>query len=89
MAARSCGRPAAARGDWNWPTPPTALRPLGRDGYPTMPAFFFGWPTTEMAPLYMAGFDARRGLARGCAATSRRAVAESALLLKAITWGLL
>ena len=31
------------------------VRPFGRDGYPTVPAFFLGWPTTEMAPLYMAG----------------------------------
>ena len=31
------------------------VRPFGRDGYPTVPAFFAGWPTTEMAPLYLAG----------------------------------
>ena len=31
------------------------VRPLGRDGYPTVAWFAFGWPTTEMAPLYMAG----------------------------------
>ena len=29
------------------------VQPFGRDGYPTIPAFFAGWPTTEMAPLYM------------------------------------
>ncbi|MGB0878091.1 MAG: alpha/beta hydrolase, partial [Mycobacterium sp.] len=40
-------------------------RPLAREGYPTLPVFAFGWPTSEMSPLYMAGsmLDAvRRGI---------------------------
>ena len=44
------------------------LRPLARDGYPTIPVFAFGWPTSELSPLYMTGsmLDAvRRGI-RGC-----------------------
>ena len=41
------------------------VRPIGRDGYITLPVFAFGWPTTEMSAVYLAGsvFDAvRRGL---------------------------
>ncbi len=64
------------------------VRPFGRDGYPTVPAFFAGWPTTEMAPLYMAGsmLGAVWRWLRGDYATARGRIA---LLLKAITWGLL
>ncbi|PRC52666.1 alpha/beta hydrolase, partial [Mycobacterium sp. ITM-2017-0098] len=43
----------------------TGVQPLARDGYPTIPVFAFGWPTSEMSPLYMAGsmLDAvRRGI---------------------------
>ena len=50
--------------------------------------FAFGWPTTEMAPLYMAGSmlgAVRRWLRGDFAARGGRI----ALLLKAITWGLL
>ena len=41
------------------------MRPLGREGYVTLPVFAFGWPTTEVAPLYLgvSVLDAaRRGL---------------------------
>ncbi len=41
------------------------VRPLGREGYITLPVFAFGWPTTEMSMLYLTGsvLDAvRRGL---------------------------
>jgi acetyl esterase/lipase len=64
------------------------VRPFGRDGYPTIPAFFLGWPTTEMAPLYLAGsmLGAAYRWLRGDYRTSGGRVA---LLLKAITWGLL
>ncbi|OBK74699.1 alpha/beta hydrolase [Mycobacterium sp. 1274761.0] len=64
------------------------VRPFGRDGYPTVPAFFLGWPTTEMAPLYIAGSVLGAGWRwlRGDYATGRGRIA---LLLKAITWGLL
>ena len=64
------------------------VRPFGRDGYLTIPAFFAGWPTTEMAPLYMAGsmLGAVVRWIRGDY-TDRRG--RIALLLKVITWGLL
>jgi acetyl esterase/lipase len=64
------------------------VRPVGREGYITLPVFAFGWPTTEMAPLYLTGsiLDAlRRGL-RGDF-TGRRG--RTALLLTVITWTLL
>lgn len=64
------------------------LRPLARDGYPTIPVFAFGWPTSEMSPLYMAGsmVDAvRRGL-RGDFRGTRGRVA---LLLTTVAWALL
>ncbi|MFY9920947.1 MAG: alpha/beta hydrolase, partial [Mycobacterium sp.] len=64
------------------------VRPFGRDGYPTIPEFFLGWPTTEMAPLYMAGsmLGAVWRWLRGDYATRGGRIA---LLLKAITWTLL
>lgn len=64
------------------------LRPFGRDGYPTVPAFFAGWPTTEMAPLYIAGSVAGAGFRwlRGDYTTRGGRIS---LLLKGITWGLL
>jgi acetyl esterase/lipase len=64
------------------------VRPFGRDGYPTVPAFFAGWPTTEMAPLYLAGstLGAVVRWLRGDYATRGGRIS---LLLKAITWGLL
>src|SRR3954467_6814688 len=64
------------------------LRPFGRDGYPTVPAFFAGWPTTEMAPLYIAGsiLGAVARWLRGDYATRGGRIS---LLVKAVTWGLL
>src|ERR1700754_1423852 len=61
------------------------VRPFGRDGYPTIPAFFLGWPTSEMAPLYMAGsmLGAVWRWLRGDYATRGGRIA---LLLKVITW---
>lgn len=64
------------------------VRPLGRDGYVTLPVFAFGWPTTEVAPLYLgaSALDAgRRGL-RGDFAGRRGKVA---LGLTGLAWGLL
>lgn len=54
------------------------VRPLGREGYVTLPVFAFGWPTTEVAPLYLGASvldAARRGLrgdfgARGASSPS-------------------
>ncbi len=64
------------------------VRPFGRDGFPTIPAFVFGWPTTEMAPLYLAGslFGALWRWLRGDYASRGGRIS---LLLKGITWGLL
>jgi acetyl esterase/lipase len=64
------------------------VRPLGREGYITLPVFAFGWPTTEMSPLYMAGsmLDALR---RGLRGDFRGARGRIALLLTAIAWALL
>ena len=64
------------------------VRPLGREGYITIPVFAFGWPTTEMSPLYLAGsvLDAVR---RGLRGDFRGARGRIALLLTAIAWALL
>lgn len=65
-----------------------AVRPLGRDGYVTIPVFFLGWPTGEAAPV-VAGVSmldaARRGL-RGDFAGRRGRIA---LALMVFSWGLL
>jgi acetyl esterase/lipase len=64
------------------------VRPLAREGYITLPVFAFGWPTTELSPLYMAGsmLDALRRGVRGDFKGPRGRIA---LLLTVIAWGLL
>ncbi|WP_370333992.1 alpha/beta hydrolase [Mycolicibacterium hippocampi] len=64
------------------------VRPLAREGYSTIPVFAFGWPTSEMSPLYLAGsvLDAAR---RGLRGDFRGGQGRIALLLTAVTWGLL
>lgn len=64
------------------------VQPLGREGYITLPVFAFGWPTTEAAPLYLAGslLDAGR---RGLRGDFRGARGRIALALNAIAWALL
>ena len=64
------------------------LQPLAREGYPTIPVFAFGWPTSELSPLYMAGsmLDAvRRGI-RGDFGGPRGRIA---LALTAVSWAVL
>ncbi|KWX66897.1 alpha/beta hydrolase [Mycobacterium sp. NAZ190054] len=64
------------------------VRPLAREGYPTIPVFAFGWPTSEMSPLYMAGsmLDAVR---RGVRGDFRGPRGRIAVVLTAISWALL
>lgn len=64
------------------------VQPLGREGYITLPVFAFGWPTSEAAPLYLAGsvLDAVR---RGLRGDFRGARGRIALTLTAIAWALL
>jgi acetyl esterase/lipase len=64
------------------------VRPLGREGYITLPVFAFGWPTTEMSAVYLAGsvLDAVR---RGLRGDFRGARGRIALVLTAIAWALL
>jgi acetyl esterase/lipase len=64
------------------------VRPIAREGYITIPVFAFGWPTTEMSPLYLAGsvFSAVR---RGLRGDFRGARGRIALVLTAIAWALL
>ena len=64
------------------------VRPLGREGYPTVLAFALGWPTTEMAPLYLGG-STLGALYRGWRGDYKSGRGRIALLLKVITWGLL
>jgi acetyl esterase/lipase len=64
------------------------VRPLGREGYITLPVFAFGWPTTEMSPLYLTGsvLDAVR---RGLRGDFRGPRGRIALVITAIAWALL
>jgi acetyl esterase/lipase len=64
------------------------VRPLAREGYPTIPVFAFGWPTSELSPLYMLGSMAD-ALRRGLRGDFRGARGRIALVLTAIAWGLL
>jgi acetyl esterase/lipase len=64
------------------------VRPLGREGYITLPVFAFGWPTTEMPMVYLTGsvLDAVR---RGLHGDFRGTRGRIALVLTAIAWALL
>jgi acetyl esterase/lipase len=64
------------------------VQPIAREGYITIPVFAFGWPTSEMSPLYLAGsmLDAVR---RGLRGDFRGGRGRIALLLTAIAWALL
>jgi acetyl esterase/lipase len=64
------------------------VRPLGREGYVTLPVFAFGWPTTEMSMVYLTGsvLDAVR---RGLRGDFRGARGRIALVLTAVAWALL
>ena len=64
------------------------VRPLARTGYLSVPVFAFGWPTTEAAPLYLAGsmLDAGR---RGLRGDFRGGRGRIALLVTAVAWALL
>ena len=69
-------------------TPPTAYAHWAAKDTPPWLAFALGWPTTEMAPLYLGGsiFGA---LFRGWRGDYKSGRGRIALLLKVITWGLL
>lgn len=64
------------------------VRPLARKGYITIPVFFLGWPTSEMAPLYLSGsvLDAVR---RGVRGDFRGTQGRIALGVTALAWALL
>lgn len=64
------------------------VRPLARDGYVTIPLFFLGWPTTELAPWLLGTslLDALRRAWRGDFAGRRGA---AAVALTAASWVLL
>ena len=65
-----------------------AFRPLGRKGYATFLAFWFGWRTTEVPHLFMTAsmIDAVRRARRGDF-TGRRG--QAALALTAASWAIL
>ena len=65
------------------------VRPFGRDGYPTVPAFFARLADHRDGAAVHGGLDARRGLPRWLRGDYKSARGRIALLLKAITWGLL
>jgi acetyl esterase/lipase len=64
------------------------VRPIGREGYNTLPVVAFGWPTTEMSAVYLAAsmLDAAR---RGLRGDFRGTRGRIALLLTVIAWALL
>jgi acetyl esterase/lipase len=65
-----------------------AVRPLGREGYVTLPVFAFGWPTGEAAPVVAGAsmLDAARRALRGDFEGTR---GRLALALTVLTWGVL
>jgi acetyl esterase/lipase len=64
------------------------LRPLGRSGYKTLPAFWFGWLTSELPTLFLTAsvLDAVR---RGRRGDFRGPLGKLALALTAATWAIL
>ncbi|BBZ20212.1 alpha/beta hydrolase [Mycolicibacterium gadium] len=64
------------------------VQPVAREGYPTIPVFAFGWPTSEMSPVYM-GVSMLDALRRGLRGDFRGTSGRIALVLTAIAWALL
>lgn len=65
-----------------------AVRPLGREGYVTVPVFAFGWPTGEAAPV-IAGASVLDAIRRGLRGDFMGTRGRIALALTVISWGLL
>ena len=65
-----------------------AVRPLGRDGYVTIPVFFLGWPSGEAAPI-VAGASVLDAVRRGLRGDFKGTRGRIALALTAISWGVL
>jgi acetyl esterase/lipase len=64
------------------------VQPIAPEGYPTIPVFAFGWPTSEMSPVYM-GVSMVDALRRGIRGDFRGTSGRIALVLTAIAWALL
>src|SRR4051794_39971822 len=65
-----------------------AIKPLGREGYVTIPVFFLGWPTGEAAPI-VAAASMLDVLRRGKRGSFRGTRGRIALGLTALSWVLL
>lgn len=65
-----------------------AFKPLTRRGYRAIAVFAFGWPTSENAPVVIAG-SALGALRRAVRGDYRSATGRIALLLKVISWAVL
>lgn len=65
-----------------------AVRPLGREGYVTLPVFAFGWPTGEAAPV-IAGASILDAVRRGLRGDFTGPRGRIAMALQAVAWGLL
>lgn len=65
-----------------------AFTPLTRRGYPAIGVFAFGWPTSENAPLVIAG-SALGALRRALRGEYRSPSGRISLLLKVASWVLL
>jgi len=65
-----------------------AVRPLGREGYVTLPVFAFGWPTSEAAPV-VVGASMLDAVRRGLRGDFKGPRGRIALALTAVSWGLL
>ena len=65
-----------------------AVRPLGREGYVTLPVFAFGWPTSEAAPV-VVGASALDAARRGLRGDFKGPRGRIALALTMLSWGLL
>ncbi len=66
-----------------------AVRPLGREGYPTIPVFFARLADHRDVAAVPGRVGARTRCGGGCGVTSQPVAGESSLLVTAITWGLL
>jgi acetyl esterase/lipase len=65
-----------------------AVRPLGREGYVTIPVFFLGWPTGEAAPV-VVGASMLDAVRRGLRGDFKGRGGRAALALTVVSWGVL
>ncbi len=83
--ARKAAHKTLARAAFELANAANGFRPIARKGYITIPIFFLGWPTIELAP-WLAGASALDAARRARLGAFRGKSGVTALVLTALSW---